>query len=121
VILFYLFHHIAEVDEKQLEKEASIPSHCPHDDSCNNCWKEYPQSRFPNWTEQQVRKSKIHHVIRYYRKELCTCHRVDVGSNGLFANAKPIIAGYGKEDDIWRSLITEEVIVYFVPFECAMG
>ncbi len=80
------------------------------------------QSRFPNWTEQQVRNSKIYYAIRHYdRKETCICHRVDVGSNGLFANAKPIIAGYDKEDDIWRSLIIEEVIVYSVPFECAMS
>ncbi|KAF8963414.1 hypothetical protein BDZ97DRAFT_1919846 [Flammula alnicola] len=53
----------SEIDREQLEKTMDpIPPLCDHK-YCAGCWKEYPQSRFPNWTKRQVQKSKIADAI----------------------------------------------------------
>jgi len=104
-------HYFSDVDHEQLNNsKPPIPAFCPHDDSCNNCWVGYPQSRFPNWTYKQVVKSKIQDAITVYDKDKpCTLLRVDVDSNGLFTETKAIKAVFGKESEVWQELIHEEV------------
>ena len=100
------------VDQKQLECSAPpIPAQCDHSpERCNRCWRGYPQSRFPNWTEKQVRKAKIYNIVHNYSKiQPCVCYRVDVNDHGLFTHPREIKAVYGDEDRIWDSLINEQV------------
>ncbi|KAF9559806.1 hypothetical protein CPC08DRAFT_637387 [Agrocybe pediades] len=102
-----------EVDRAQLNSALPpIPPLCSHSPlECNNCWKGYPQSRFPNWTRRQVVKSKIHSAIHEYNKENpCVLHRVDVDSHGLFLNPGPIVANHAELEraDTWRQLVEDK-------------
>ncbi|PPQ80936.1 hypothetical protein CVT26_014746 [Gymnopilus dilepis] len=99
---------LAEIDRERLDcLLPPIPPLCDHKD-CGGCWKGYPQSRFPNWTKQQVIKSGLYSAIWDYAKDRnCLCHRVAVDSNGLFTNPGTIIARHGEEDTIWDELIHE--------------
>ncbi|KAF6751710.1 hypothetical protein DFP72DRAFT_1172115 [Ephemerocybe angulata] len=76
------------VDPIQLASQLPpIPDECDHT-TCKGCWTEYPQSRFPNWTEDQVRKSKVYEAIHSYNpNHLCRIHYVDVDETGVFAEA----------------------------------
>ena len=70
----------------------------------------YPQSRFPNWTERQVKKAKIYDVIhRDPKSEPCICYLVDVDDRGRFNHAKEIIAVHGEEDMTWDYMINDKV------------
>ena len=90
-----------------------IPEPCDHTPGkCNRCWTGYPQSRFPNWTERQVRKAKIYDILHdYSRIKSCTCYRVDVNDCGLFTYPKEMIAVHhdGDEDKAWDDLVHEQV------------
>ncbi|KAF9045252.1 hypothetical protein BJ165DRAFT_1346493 [Panaeolus papilionaceus] len=101
-----------EVDKKQLDTAAPpIPPKCLHGDDCNRCWTGYPQSRFPNWTPRQVRKSKIEEAIRdYNRNEQCILYRVDVDDNGYFSNVAPIEVDDNDafSETLWTKLVNEE-------------
>ncbi|KAG2007277.1 hypothetical protein CC2G_014982 [Coprinopsis cinerea AmutBmut pab1-1] len=94
-----------EVDQAQLANEAPpIPPKCDHNDC--QCWTGYPQSRFPNWTEAQVKKSKIWDAIHKYRKDLeCTIYRCDVDVNGIFRDAGSVHAVERHEDYTWSTVI----------------
>src|SRR2546421_71712 len=60
-----------EVDPEQLNSELHpIPALCDHRDCGHDCWKNYPQSRFPNWTRRQVKKSKILKAVEEYDRAL---------------------------------------------------
>ena len=102
----------AEVDKKQLESPLPpIPPLCDHK-SCGGCYVGYPQSRFPNWTERQVKKSRIFDAIHEYDHEkTCILHRVDVDSNGFFTNPGQITALPRHDAEIWEELIHEQVRV----------
>ncbi|KJA25334.1 hypothetical protein HYPSUDRAFT_37835 [Hypholoma sublateritium FD-334 SS-4] len=98
-----------EVDKTQLESPLPpIPALCDHS-SCGGCYVGYPQSRFPNWTERQVKKSRIFEAIHEYdRERKCILHRVDVDSNGFFTNPGEIVAAPGHDNEIWEELIHEK-------------
>ena len=98
------------VDSKQLETVAPpIPAPCDHE-KCDRCWTGYPQSRFPNWTERQVKKAKIYDVVHNYSKtKPCIMYRVDVNDNGFFTHPKAVIAKDGDEDVFWDILIHDHV------------
>ena len=103
---------LTEVDPMQLETvKFPVPEHCDHSyESCNNCWKGYPQSLFPNWTQRQLKKAKIYEVIQNYSKiKPCIYYQVDVNDRGLFTNSREIITTYGDEDKIWDNLVHERV------------
>ncbi|KAF5325049.1 hypothetical protein D9619_009601 [Psilocybe cf. subviscida] len=103
-----------EVDAKQLESPLPpIPELCSHDEpECKNCWRGYPQSRFPNWTQRQVIKSKIYGAIHEYNTESpCVLHRVDVDEKGLFTNPGHIVAKHGDESRTWRTLVPDGIRV----------
>ncbi|KAF9460682.1 hypothetical protein BDZ94DRAFT_1265618 [Collybia nuda] len=95
-----------KVDQTQLDSPLPpIPPPCDHK-SCNECWNRYPPSRFPNWTESQVRRSKIADAIK--KKTDSIIYHVDVDSNGLFTARDKIFA---REDDIektWKLMKNSE-------------
>jgi len=100
-----------EVDQDQLnDSSPPIPAHCLHDSSCDNCWRKYPQSRFPNWTYRQVVKSKIQKAITEYNTdEPCILYRVDVDSKGFFSDVPAIVAEHGKEEKTWHIVMNQPV------------
>lgn len=105
------FHNLViqtpvEVDPKQLATSLPpVPPLCDHT-TCGGCWHGYPQSRFPNWTPSQVKKSKIHKAITEYRRDVdCICHHVDVNHHGLFTDAAKIVAAYGDEGATWEQFV----------------
>ncbi|KAJ7757026.1 hypothetical protein B0H16DRAFT_1662496 [Mycena metata] len=76
-----------EIDPLQLASPAPpVPPPCDHT-SCDGCWQGYPQSRFPNWTPSQVRRSRIHKAIADYNNDPSIIHYVDVDSNGFFTDS----------------------------------
>ncbi|KAH6910723.1 hypothetical protein BKA70DRAFT_1271341 [Coprinopsis sp. MPI-PUGE-AT-0042] len=76
------------VDKEQLASEKPpIPQQCLHDNSCNSCWKGYPQSLFPNWTKAQVVKSRIYEAIHNKDEKPCKIYYVDVSTEGRFTDA----------------------------------
>ncbi|KAF6751702.1 hypothetical protein DFP72DRAFT_906894 [Ephemerocybe angulata] len=95
------------VDQEQLASSAPpIPELCAHE-GCS-CWVGYPQSRFPNWTKRQVKKSKIWDAIwSYDRSKACTIYRCDVDTNGFFTGAGVLPAVDGKDDETWTRIINE--------------
>ena len=107
----YTYKKFTAVDAKQLECVAPpIPALCDHSpEKCNRCWTGYPQSRFPNWTEGQVKKAKIYDVVHDSRVKPCTCYRVDVNDRGFFTHPKEMIAVHGDEDEAWDKLVHEQV------------
>ena len=110
--LSFLLIKFTEVDRKQLESvEPPIPEHCDHNPGrCNRCWTGYPQSRFPNWTERQVKKAKIYDVVHNYsRSKPCICYLVDVNDCGYFTHPNEIVAVHGEEDAAWEDMIHEQV------------
>ena len=101
-----------EVDPKQLETlSPPVPEPCDHSpEKCHRCWEGYPQSRFPNWTERQVKKAKIYDAVNNYPKnKTCICYRVDVNDEGFFTHTKEISAEHGDEDTTWDDMIHEKV------------
>ncbi|KAK0205522.1 hypothetical protein DFS33DRAFT_1487588 [Desarmillaria ectypa] len=95
-----------EVDDEQLRSEAPpIPELCNHV-NCNGCWKGYPQSRFPNWTPSQVRRSRILYAIKEYNRDIpCTIHHVDVDDRGYFMDSGKHEATEQTKDNFWVQLI----------------
>ncbi|KAG6889950.1 hypothetical protein C0995_013477 [Termitomyces sp. Mi166 len=96
----------SEIDPEQLEsEEPPVPDLCDHT-TCSQrggCWREYPQSRFPNWTATQVEKSKISDAIANYNKDVsCKIYHVDVNNRGLFTSPGIAVMGEGKENESWN-------------------
>ncbi|CAA7269923.1 unnamed protein product [Cyclocybe aegerita] len=96
-----------EVDKKQLESSLPpIPEPCDHT-TCGGCWPGYPQSLFPNWTEEQVRKSKIRKAI-YENQRTCVIRLVDVDNNGLFtvpSGLEEITSTEKNKAETWDSIL----------------
>lgn len=95
------------VDPVQLASELPpVPPLCDHA-SCGGCWKGYPQSRFPNWTEAQVSRSKIANAIANYGRSAdpCVIYRADVLANGIFKNVPSVVATDKDLDGTWNTVI----------------
>ncbi|TFK29544.1 hypothetical protein FA15DRAFT_664093 [Coprinopsis marcescibilis] len=95
------------VDQKQLTSLLPpIPERCPHVDC--SCWTGYPKSRFPNWTEAQVKKSKILDAIQSHSKDIvCKIHHATVDSRGEFRmNAGTFVANDDKKT--WDFLVKKQ-------------
>ncbi|KAJ3563227.1 hypothetical protein NP233_g9075 [Leucocoprinus birnbaumii] len=84
-----------------------IPEHCSHD-NCDNCWRGYPQSRYPNWTRSQVEKCLIAEAIKRPPTGTCISHYVDVDDNGHFKTAKSFVADPRMAEDTWKKLLAIE-------------
>lgn len=115
--VYFSFHQRQEVDRRQLESsKPPVPSQCDHKD-CNNCWKEYPQSLFPNWTAAQVKKSKIIVAIKDYRRDVpCIIHHVDVDDKGCFRDAGKHIAKESTIKESWDAIVETQVSTLDDPF-----
>ncbi|KAJ7135427.1 hypothetical protein C8R43DRAFT_1020979 [Mycena crocata] len=98
-----------EIDQVQLASPLPpVPPPCDHK-SCDGCWKGYPQSRFPNWTPSQVRRSRIHRAINEYNRDAAsTIYYVDVDSNGFFTDSDKVVTTNDTKDQFWDTLINEE-------------
>ena len=103
-----------EVDRRQLNtSKPPIPPPCNHQ-PCNNCWKGYPQSLFPNWTPAQVKKSKINIAINDYRRDVaCIIHHVDVDDNGYFRDAGKHFATDSTIKESWDGIVKSQVSTIF--------
>ncbi|KAM6501088.1 hypothetical protein JOM56_004102, partial [Amanita muscaria] len=77
------------IDQKQLNAGTPpVPEDCDHSLCGEKCWQNYPQSRFPNWTEGQVQKCKIRDAIDNYNRDLqCSIYLLDVTKHGIFRDA----------------------------------
>lgn len=108
----YSFFHISaqEVDRRQLESsKPPVPSPCDHQ-ACNNCWKDYPQSLFPNWTAAQVKKSKIKIAINDYQRDVaCIMHHFDVDDDGYFRDAGKHFATESTIKESWDVIVKSQV------------
>ncbi|EAU84063.2 hypothetical protein CC1G_06925 [Coprinopsis cinerea okayama7 len=100
------------VDQVQLaNQESPIPEHCDHKnkDTCNGCWVHYPQSLFPNWTEYQVKRSKIYDAIHNYPQGRdCKIRYVDVNSEGLFTDAGEFTANDQNNEATWDWIVHDQ-------------
>ncbi|KAF8991944.1 hypothetical protein BDQ17DRAFT_1432743 [Cyathus striatus] len=91
------------VDPMQLQTELQpVPVYCDHGTCGGFCWKEYPRSQFPNWTDKQVKKSKIWDAMYYYNIKNCVIYHVDVNDKGLFTNADSLTTFNDDMEGTWR-------------------
>lgn len=97
------------VDADQLDtKEKPIPDKCEHEGSNCSCWRNYPSSRFPNWTPEQVRKAGITAAIDGDdHTGICTIYRCDVDTDGLFKDPGSRTTEGQTEDDMWKEMLRE--------------
>ncbi|KAG7088496.1 hypothetical protein E1B28_012484 [Marasmius oreades] len=97
-----------EIDAKLLASDQPpIPEMCDHS-TCNGCWEGYPKSRFPNWTDSQVRRSGIKRAIQNYdKKNPCLVYYMDMINTGLFQNGGTLLV-YDDEtyDHFWNRLVS---------------
>ncbi|KAF8236168.1 hypothetical protein L208DRAFT_1253151 [Tricholoma matsutake] len=81
-----------------------VPKLCDHK-SCDGCWKDYPQSRFPNWTKDQRSRSGISDAIENYRRTPCVTYQADVCPDGIFVDLGSIAATDADKDPTWDRMI----------------
>ena len=98
------------VDATQLASELPpVPKRCDHK-SCGGCWRGYPQLQFPNWTKDQVSRSKVSDAIKNYRStDPWITYRADVLSNGTFVNVESVTATDADNDSTWNAVINAVV------------
>ncbi|KAH6910724.1 hypothetical protein BKA70DRAFT_1463926 [Coprinopsis sp. MPI-PUGE-AT-0042] len=93
-----------DISKEDLSNDAPpIPEFCAHI-NCT-CWTGYPASRFPNWTEPQVRKSKIWDAREKHRD--CTIYLCDVNNNGIFKDVGVMQADDGHEKEVWENILRD--------------
>jgi hypothetical protein len=69
----------------------------------------YPQALFPNWTDAQIKRSRIQQTISEYDKtKPSTIHYVDVDSTGFFTDSGKLEASEETKSDFWDALINEQ-------------
>ncbi|PFH53445.1 hypothetical protein AMATHDRAFT_137387 [Amanita thiersii Skay4041] len=93
-----------DVDAMELNNPAeAVPGECDHEDCEGRCWKKYPESRFPNWTINQVRKSKIREAIDREAQNDCIIHQLDITQSGAFKAAQPFEMKIDRNtNDLWN-------------------
>ena len=89
-----------------------IPDRCLHE-NCNNCWRDYPQSCYPNWTTTQMKKCKIADAIGRTQSKPCVSHFVDVDDKGHFINVDKFEAKPEEAESTWKSLLDMKVSLSF--------
>jgi len=91
------------VDPVEHDQELQQVPECDHVDCGNTCWKRYPISCFPNWTELQVKKSKILNAVECYDPHRsCTLLYVDVNDQGKFRRAGKTVITENEVDQSWQ-------------------
>ena len=111
LVIIIMLIRLTGFDPMRLTVAPCVPEFCDHNPAkCNRCWKGYPQSLFPNWTERQIRKAKIYNAVHNYpTNKPCICYRVDVNDQGFFTHTEEVTAGHGDEDRTWDNMIHEQV------------
>ncbi|KAJ7216584.1 hypothetical protein GGX14DRAFT_442105 [Mycena pura] len=114
-----------EIDSGQLESDTPpVPPPCDHTTCEGSCWKgiqvpcykllslswpshvDYPQSRFPNWTHEQVVRSCIHKAIKEYNQP-STIYYADVNVDGFFTDSGKFVATDETKGELWDRLIND--------------
>ncbi|ESK94948.1 hypothetical protein Moror_13953 [Moniliophthora roreri MCA 2997] len=98
-----------EVDKRQLESTLPpIPELCDHT-ICGGCWRNYPQSRFPNWTVSQQRRSAIYDIIHESTENApCVIYHVDVDTKGEFQDAGMLSVTRETQEEFWELLVNSQ-------------
>ncbi|KAJ7057068.1 cora-like Mg2+ transporter protein-domain-containing protein [Mycena amicta] len=103
-----------DIDQEQLATPLPpVPPPCDHTTCEGRCWKDYPQSRFPNWTPSQIRRSRIHKAITDDNKSRAAAiYYVDVSTEGVFKDSGKFVAGSTTDDaaveEMWNQLVHED-------------
>jgi hypothetical protein len=91
---------------------SSEPHQCPHPTGqCEGCWAGYPQSLFPNWTSDQVGRSKMKQITM--QSDKCVIRRVEVKDGGDFYD--PGSQRAPDSEEFWRILQESVSNVYLKP------
>ncbi|KAJ8522411.1 hypothetical protein ONZ45_g1008 [Pleurotus djamor] len=98
------------IEAEQLTSEGPpVPEFCDHTTCEGRCWQEYPKSKFPNWTDDQVDRAKIRDAVREYDDtKPCTLHLVDVDDRGRFHSKDPLIVKEDTKEDFWNGWLQEK-------------
>ncbi|KAF8653623.1 hypothetical protein AX16_003775 [Volvariella volvacea WC 439] len=100
-----------EVDPEQLNTELPpVPSPCDHSSCGDHCWMGYPQSRFPNWTPQQVKRSGIADIIDAALDEVASkIYHVDIQDDGFFVRGRENLEEAMYSDrELWEKILELE-------------
>jgi len=103
---FFEYVSPLELDAHRLAPSAltvPVPPPCPHTSCGDDCWRGYPQSRFPNWTPSQVSRSKIKEALEL--KGPCNIYRVNIDSKGHFLNGGEEKISENDQPAFWGRLI----------------
>jgi hypothetical protein len=76
-------------------------------------WPHYPQSLFPNWTQQQVDRSGISKALMERSDGPCTIYHVDVLDTGKFQRAGELAICDQNKDQLWEILQTGVIILFY--------
>ena len=108
---FFLSKILPQANCKQFEtSHPPVPSVVCDHRNCNDCWKDYPQSLFPNWTSTQVKKSNLGIAIENYPRDVpCIIHYVNVDDNGYFINAGKYVATESNIKESWDRIVESRV------------
>lgn len=108
--------HEVEVDQKQLDTPLPpVPGLCDHNICGGSCWRDYPKSRFPNWTDSQVERSGIAAAIREHNgTSPCTIYHVDIDERGKFMDREKLSTKEINNDELWQVIIEAQVGMDFV-------
>jgi hypothetical protein len=74
-------------------------------------WVDYPKSLFPNWTEQQVRRSGISKALTERQEGPCTIYNVDVLDTGKFKRLGEYFVDKHNKDELWEILQIEVIFL----------
>jgi hypothetical protein len=88
---------------------------CQHKD-CDDCatWLNYPQSLFPNWTTEQVRRSGM--LVKSGQQDHCQMYTLDIEENGDFQHLEEIPVVKDREKDLWDFLHEEVKETSYRPY-----
>ncbi|KAH6876668.1 hypothetical protein BKA70DRAFT_236124 [Coprinopsis sp. MPI-PUGE-AT-0042] len=100
-----------EVDEGRLEDPESHQPFsvraCAHYNAPTQegpCWCKYPQSKYPNWTKAQQKKSRILHYLKKAKHQRWRAYYVDVQEDGVFMPSETsyVDESVRTQNDQWR-------------------
>ena len=101
-----------------------IPDRCQHADCEGTCWKNYPSSRFPNWTSSQVKRSQIQKVIGDPSRfdNVCKIYAADVDTKGYFSNVGDLTVKTEEDaNEFWQKVVHEKVFIFSSPRAYSCG
>ncbi|KAF8338642.1 hypothetical protein F5887DRAFT_889727, partial [Amanita rubescens] len=72
-----------DVNRTQLDLQVQPASEdCDHSNCEGNCWKRYPQSLFPDWTQEQMERSRIYDgIVNYDHAKQCKIYKLNLDSD----------------------------------------